>query len=198
VAHEERALKLKQAKSVVWGRTFLTACMLMLTTNLAFAGQAKISKDLEAKLASGQVDVIVQYSQVPTSAHHQKVISRGGTLKRELGQFKGAAYTMPASALADLAADPEVVYITPDRPLKGASTTPAAVNDYHTATINAPAAWAQGLDGTGIGVAVIDSGIADLPDLHSCKWDHRRNRHYVNRIEIFVYIRGYCRQCQPD
>jgi len=57
-------------------------------------------------------------------------------------------------------------YISPDRPLHGASDdsfTP--VLDYHNETVNAPAAWTQGLNGAGIGVAVIDSGINDLPDL---------------------------------
>ena len=96
------------------------------------------------------------------------MLSRGGTLKQELGQFKGAAYKVPASALADLAADPEVVYISPDRPLHSAGNNKStAVLDYHTAAINAPAAWALGLDGTGIGVAVIDSGIAANSDLNS-------------------------------
>jgi serine protease AprX len=110
--------------------------------------------------------VIVQFRQVPTARHHQKVLDRGGKLRRELGRFRGAAYSMPASALASLAADPEVVYISPDRPVH-ASSTVAPVLDYHTDAINAPAAWAQGLDGTGIGVAVIDSGIANVSDLNA-------------------------------
>ena len=38
--------------------------------------------------------------------------------------------------------------------------------DYHTDTVNAPYAWGLGLDGTGFGVAIIDSGILDVPDLH--------------------------------
>jgi serine protease AprX len=69
--------------------------------------------------------------------------------------------------LAALAADPDVAYIAPDRALYSTTNgSPTAVLDYHTDTVNAPVAWAQGLDGTGIGVAVIDSGIIDIPDLH--------------------------------
>ena len=144
----------------------LVICALTVSACLAFAGSPKISRDLKAKEASGQVDVIVQFRSVPTAAHHQKVFNRGGKLKRQLGRFKGAAYTMPASELEDLASDPAVLYITPDRKLHGASTgQPAAVLDFHNETINAPVAWAQGLDGTGIGVAVIDSGIGNVPDL---------------------------------
>ncbi len=37
--------------------------------------------------------------------------------------------------------------------------------DNSTAAVNAPAAWNIGLDGSNIGVAVIDSGISDHDDL---------------------------------
>ncbi len=141
-------------------------CAAILSAGTAFADSAKISKDLGGKNGADQVDVIVQFNQAPTARYHQKVLSRGGKLRRELGLVKGGAYSLPASALADLAADPDVVYISPDRPLHGAnddSFTP--VLDYRNETVNAPAAWTQGLNGAGIGVAVIDSGITDLPDL---------------------------------
>ena len=75
---------------------------------------------------------------------------------------------MSAAAVADLANDPDVIFISPDRPLRGAGTgSPTAVIDHHTDAINAPAAWAQGLDGTGVGVAVIDSGIGASSDLNA-------------------------------
>jgi serine protease AprX len=158
----------KQRKSAMWGRTALALLAVILSASLAFAGPRKMSKDLDGKKPSDRVDVIVQFNQVPTARHHQKVLARGGKLRRELGRFKGGAYTISASELARLAADPEVVYISPDRPLRGASAgSPAVVLDYHTDAVNAPAAWAQGLDGTGIGVAVIDSGIANVPDLNA-------------------------------
>jgi serine protease AprX len=161
-------MKSKQHKSAMWGRTALTVLAVILSASLAFAGPRKMSKDLEGKKASDRVDVIVQFNQVPTAWHHRKVLARGGKLKRALGRFKGGAYTISARELARLAADPAVVYISPDRPLRRAGTgSPTVVLDYHTDTVNAPAAWAQGLDGTGIGVAVIDSGIANVPDLNA-------------------------------
>ena len=161
-------MKADQIRINRWGATLLALCATVFSAGMAFAGPQKISGDLQAKTTANaeMVDVIVRFTTVPTAAHHEKILSRGGTIKRELGQFKGAAYSMPASALADLADDPDVVYISPDRPLKGASEgKPNAVNDYHIGVINAPAAWAMGLNGSGIGVAVIDSGIASLPDI---------------------------------
>ncbi len=66
-----------------------------------------------------------------------------------------------------MAADPEVVYISPERQLFSTATgSPTAVLDYHTEAVNASVAWAQGLNGAGIGVAVIDSGLVDLADVH--------------------------------
>lgn len=151
-----------------WKRAFLTVFAMILSASLAFAGSSKLSQDLMGQNGSAPVDVIVQFNQVPLAAYHQKVLSRGGTLKQELGQFKGAAYTMPATALAELASDPDVLYISPDRPLHSTGNTNLTASlDYHVFAINAPAAWAQGLDGTGIGVAVIDSGIAANSDLNS-------------------------------
>jgi serine protease AprX len=161
-------MKRNQCKSAMWGRTFLTVCALILSASLAFAGTHKMSKDLEGKKSSDMVNVIVQFNQVPSTRHHQKVLNRGGKLKRQLGHFRGAAYAIPASQLASLANDPEVTYISPDRPLRGASTgSPVALLDYHTDAVNAPAAWQQGLDGTGVGVALIDSGIAANSDLNA-------------------------------
>jgi hypothetical protein len=72
-----------------------------------------MAKDLEGKKGSEPVDVIVQFTQAPTARHHQKVLSKGGTLKNTLGLVNGGSYSVPASALAALAADPEVAYIAP-------------------------------------------------------------------------------------
>ena len=159
-------MRSNQSHRVAWVRT-LTMCVVILTASLASAGSLKMAKDLEGKKGSEPVDVIVQFTQPPTARHHQKVLSKGGTLKNSLGLVSGGSYSVPATALATLAADPEVAYITPDRPLHGKNNgSPTAELDYHTDTVNAPIAWAQGLDGTGIGVAVIDSGIIDIPDFH--------------------------------
>src|SRR5271166_1379494 len=113
----------------------LLAVLLALVT-VAAAQNPKLSPDLQNP-AEGTVNVIVQFTAPPTARHHQKVLSRGGTLKRELALIQAAAYAMPASAVADLASDPEVVHISTDLPLSGASTS-ASTLDYHTETLNAP------------------------------------------------------------
>src|SRR5262249_40631004 len=75
-----------------------------------------------------------------------------GVLKTKLDFIKGAHYSVPVESLDALADDPDVAYISPDRRLNGLLDNTAAV-------VNANVAWQSGWDGTGIGVAVIDSGI---------------------------------------
>src|SRR5713101_4024080 len=151
--------------TTTWGaRLALLVLITLLAAGLALAdGNHKLSKDLDA-LKGGHsgatVDVTIQFNQTPTAAHHQKVQGKGGVLKTKLDFIKGAHYSVPVEALDALADDPDVAYISPDRPVRGALDTTVA-------TVNGGYARALGLDGSGIGVALIDSGVSDIPDLHN-------------------------------
>lgn len=146
-------------------KTSLTVLIVVALAAVAVAADNKLAPELRKQNGSNAVSVIVQFKTTPTARHHQKVLSRGGMLRQNLGLVKGAAYVVPAGALAQLAKDPEVAYISPDRGLRGVSDSSATL-DYHNETLNTSYAWGLGLDGTGIGVAVLDSGIVDIPDLH--------------------------------
>src|SRR5947209_16036861 len=73
------------------------------------------------------------------------------------GLINGGLYSVPANRLEHLSKNPNVLYISQDRPLTSLlnNTAPA---------VNANIAWSQGWDGTGIGVAVIDSGVSNDKD----------------------------------
>src|SRR5712692_4563285 len=152
-------------KTTTWGaRLALLALITMLVAGLCLAdgNKHKLSNDLEALkggTSGATVDVIIQFNQTPTDAHHQKVQNKGGVLKTKLDFIKGAHYSVPVESLDALADDPDVAYISPDRRLSGALDNTAAA-------VNAKAAWQAGWDGTGIGVAVIDSGITYHSDLY--------------------------------
>src|SRR6267154_4722267 len=131
-------------KTTTWGRrlAFLTLITLLAAgVSLADGKKHKLSKDLDA-LKGGHngatVDVIIQFNQVPTAAHHQKVESKGGVLKTNLDSIKGAHYSVPTGSLEALENDPDVVYISPNRPISGTSTSTL---DYTPESVNAPAAW---------------------------------------------------------
>ena len=157
----------KRTKSAMWGSKPMTWFALVLSSSLAFAHSAKISKDLQGKNSDNRIDVIVQYNQAPTAKHHQDVLSRGGEFKQDLGLVKASSYKVPAWALSQLADDPDVVYISPDRPLHSSGNTGNWLNDYHNETINSSAGWSQGLNGAGIGVAIIDSGMINFPEFNN-------------------------------
>jgi hypothetical protein len=76
--------------------------LLAAGLSLADGKTPTLSKDLAA-LKTGHggttVDVIIQFNQVPTSAHHKKVQNQGGVLKTKLDSIKGAHYSVPVEAL---------------------------------------------------------------------------------------------------
>src|SRR6202047_3394690 len=164
--------------SAAWGKR-LSVLVLLLVTEVAFAQRwnrpfdgSGISKRLSpelTRLASRPrhtssiqtVKVIVQYRQTPGKAHFAKMQNAGARLHAQLHLIRSAAFTIPVSALAALEADPEIVSVTIDHPLN-------SFDDYTDAAANVSAAWNTGLDGTGVGVAVIDSGINDS---HRDLWD---------------------------
>ena len=114
------------------------------------------------------VDVIVQFNRNPqngTTMMAATIAQHGGQVLHDFSFIHAMHATFPASRLAELEQNGEIAYISPDRQLSSSSNG-IPVLDYHTETVNAPVAWAAGLNGSGIGVAVIDSGIIDIPDLH--------------------------------
>jgi serine protease AprX len=131
---------------------------LLLASGLCSGRSNKLSSDLETTTDSGNVDVIVQFAERPSNQQHGNIERRGGKLKAELDVISSAVYSVPASALEDLASDPDVLYITPDRPVQ-------AMLDYANATTGALLAAGSSLNGTGIGIAIIDSGIIENRDL---------------------------------
>jgi len=152
------------AFSAAWGRVVGLA-LLMLSAMPSYAGStAKFSADLQQRAAGrgSMVTVIVQYRQMPTASSIRTMQVGGAAIKSKLHTIRAVTMRVPVSMLAKLAKDPNVAYITPDRPVSLTATS----EDYTTA-VEADVAAAQfALDGTGVGVAIIDSGVADHGDLH--------------------------------
>ena len=144
---------MKRVASVIafWGAFLLAGAA-------GFGQTPKIAADLKNADSKDIVQVIVQFDKDPTDVYHQKILSRGGTLRAMLHSVRGASYTLPAAALAELAHDPSVVHISQDHRV-------FAKLDYTAAAINAPAAWQLGWTGTGVGVALVDSGVSLDQDL---------------------------------
>ncbi len=144
----------------------LTASLLicgLLGSSGAWAQTSKLSPDLAGIDPHANVKVIIQWKSLPQQPAQPSLLGLVGDLVGDLlgtvlGLINATVTTVTGSSLNNLAKDPNVVYITPDRPVRGKL-------DYTTAAVNASAAWSAGLTGAGVGVAVIDSGINKVPDL---------------------------------
>jgi serine protease AprX len=145
------------------------AITLIAVTGLALAQapEVKISPELRNLESQAQVDVIVQYRQTPTETNHRRVLARGGELKHDLPIIRGAHYSIPSSELESLAQDPNVESISPDRTVfSTANSIYTGSPDFGWRTVGADLATSVlGVDGTGVGIALIDSGINDNTDL---------------------------------
>jgi serine protease AprX len=130
-------------------------------TSADFPRSHKFAADFDgfALNADGTVSVIIQFNQTPQARHFEELAQHGGKMKFSLERINGAAYRIPVKELAWLEQHPDVAYVSPDRPNKVASDDdiPAVEGDV--------ARQQYGLDGTGIGIALIDSGVFAHDDL---------------------------------
>jgi serine protease AprX len=158
-------------------RTIIALFAILVTPIICSGGSPKLARDLDKFEPGSTVDVIVQFATPPRKTQHEQVKKRGGHLKTEFGVLPAALYSISATTVGDLADDPDVVYISPDREVR-------ATLDYGNPTVGAPLAAEYGWDGTGVGVAVIDSGILPPRDLQ----DTSSNQSNVSRI---VYSKSF-------
>lgn len=163
----------QERHSAAWGKRVSLA--VLLATGMALGSPSarqnvrpsNIAPELSgllAKAKQGSADgktirVIVQFKHIPSSAQYSTMKCRGARLHARLHMIRGAAFTLPVSALPALESDPEIEWVTIDHPI-------ALMDDLTNVATGVSAAWNSGFTGAGIGVAVIDSGINDAhPDL---------------------------------
>lgn len=148
-----------------WSQNLPFLPKLSIELNRSAAASAGASSN--SATTSSTIPVIVQYNNSPSSADLAKLNALGGSTPQVLKSIKAVQVNLPASALATLQNDSNVRYITPDRQLVSHATTAsiATSGEYTAEPINASVAWNKGFTGSGIGVAIIDSGITPTRDL---------------------------------
>ena len=139
---------------------------------------SKISPDLQPLLSNpaGSVNVIVQYNMSPQTCANSGLLGslictivsiEGGVVKTVFSLLNAVTATVRIGSIVNLSNQSNVTYISLDRTVNG-------LVDYSTAAVGASAAWSSGLDGSGVGIAIIDSGIYNHPDLaQSNGWQSR-------------------------
>src|SRR5688500_11410230 len=164
-------------KKAVWGRSIsigLVAALLAVSSSPAEAqpGGLKLVNKVAAKASrlhhkldqelnrradgNGETDVIVEFHDDSDSA--SRIRNHGGVAGKKLSLLKARAGRMPNSMLKRLADDPKVKRVHLDREATGEMARTSATVGALTARLQ------YGYSGAGIGVAVIDSGIANWHD----------------------------------
>jgi serine protease AprX len=125
------------------------------------SAKSKGSADLRAKAHSltstDTVKIIIQLRGPMSSALSSLLNSNGVHLKQSFNGLGAHIVEMPASAFDTLAAFDEVGYMSYDRPVQSMGHLSVTTGADTLRTTNG--ANVSGLDGTGIGIAVLDSGI---------------------------------------
>src|ERR1700746_1697593 len=147
----------------------LVLLFLIVSVTLAYADDSKISPELRNQPATQQTQVIVQYApgtQVNCSGLLglvgclvNDILKLGGTILSQVPIINGVVALLDGNGIQSLSNQSNVVYISLDRPLKPSLSNAASA-------VNAEFAWQSNYTGAGIGIALIDSGVNNHPDLN--------------------------------
>lgn len=147
--------------------TFLLCFLPVLSIILLFTGDASATNGSHHQK---MVDIIVNYThQLPNEEELPDEFVNIRTAENHLTQ----AMTVPADALQSLKNNSlvkDIQYNHPIVPSQSTRTTQVPEDDasvqWNLNLVNAPTAWAEGINGTGIEIALVDTGFyADHPSL---------------------------------
>jgi serine protease AprX len=156
-------------------------CLLVLmsvgsvpTVNAQFSNGlvVKISRQLRrsSETANGNVHMIMQLDSPPTGQLNALLQRNGIRIRGNFSELGTVALDAPADLIDELATFPEVKFLSEDTPVKafGYVTSTTGADAVRTQTTTSGGLLGLGLlattstttfDGTGIGIAVVDSGI---------------------------------------
>jgi serine protease AprX len=149
------------------------AAIFALAAPLAASQVAQAAPSAHARLVSTakkhpkrKVTAIVQFKQDVTVRQARKVVRRHhGRVTDRLPAVKGFAVKLSARHARTLRRAKPVLNVTLNTRVRAQSIDASSLATNFPKTTGADQAWAAGITGKGIGVAIIDSGInGDLPD----------------------------------
>ena len=147
------------------GRALVVATLAVL---VVAAAEGAVPREASARPdGAASVRVIVQKRAGAGLAPELAVRRLGGQVTRALPIIAGFAATVPAAAAGGLAGLPGVRAVTPDDRVRVQGTASSGgIRSVYPKVVKADAAWNRGVTGSGVTVAVLDTGVApNLPDL---------------------------------
>src|SRR4051794_1368253 len=177
------ALTLSHSPKSRWRGAAAAAALALAVPLAAGTSAAHAAPNAAAKLASvarkapnRQVIAIAQFKPGLSEAKARKIVrAHHGRITDRLPSIQGFAVKLPARQAKSLRAAKRVVNVTLNTKVHNTSTGPSnGLLANYPQTVGADKLQASGITGKGIGVAVIDSGIAgDLADLKAADGSSR-------------------------
>ena len=164
------AIRPPTGRGITWGRQRSAALFLAAAVAVLPAAPAVMRA---AAHAEGSSSVIVIKAAGAAGAQAEAAVrAAGGTVERELGIIHGFSARVPASSVPALDHAPGVASVSPDRTVHAETNTYSPTTDpgslYNvTKATGAQQYWGAGYTGAGVGVALIDSGVAPVDGLTS-------------------------------
>jgi serine protease AprX len=142
---------------------------------------------LAAQQPTRTVSVIIRLAE-QAGGIEQQIRTLGGRVTSDLSIIRSVVAELPAGAILTLAQDSTIFWISPDSTVTNSACleciSAANLTNTYIQAIQADKAWAQGYQGQGVGVAVVDSGVNFQTDLYTIMG---RNR----VVSGVAYNRGY-------
>ncbi len=175
MSRDARTVRNQEIHHGFWGNLFRGATLALATVlalTLSFSpalaakgGKAGVASDLQEKVEkespSSSVRVLVNLDGGDPLAVADKIKELGGEVRGHFRNVGVMVVDLPLGAIGSLAEIEELEYVAPDRPVTGLAshleTTTGASLAYNTGS--SVLSTLPGLDGSGVGVAVLDSGI---------------------------------------
>jgi serine protease AprX len=157
----------KKLLAFVAALTFVL-CVVPASDASGAGGAGKLSGEVAEKARLAAPDdllrVIIQTVGEPSQGHYARLHGRGGAVRARHAAIRGYSATVPASQIETLADDPEIERVSFDTPI-------SAHLDVAYKAVAADVALfdSGGLDGRGVAVAVVDTGVQGHNDLLKTK-----------------------------
>ena len=174
----------------------LLSILLLLTAYIPTAmPQSVLLQRLQPQLRTvvlahpeDKLTVIVQKT-APDAPIEELVVKLGGVVTKDLHILRAFAAKLSGRAVLQLAANPQVRWISLDGPVESAGksnpTSSVPTTNSYLDTLNVRPVWNQGLRGGGIGVAVIDSGLSPDRDFTYIKRTLSFNPNSVSNSDVY-------------
>jgi serine protease AprX len=151
------------SRNVLPARLLAALCALLVATiaSTSIAAAPTVPSGMTSVIVRGEAGALVQLE-------HSTALA-GGTVVRELGLIDAFSAKIPTAKLAAISALPGVIAVSPDSAVSLHSDYNPGADPYSMAStaaaIGASTAWAAGITGAGVDVALVDSGVTPVQGL---------------------------------